>query len=120
MPSNTLNAETLASLKEYADPDDPAFLRELVAAFLSDTETRIAAAREAHKTGDTQALGRLLHTIRGSSLNIGADGMASLAQALEHECKQGRLPEAANLEECGKELRVLQAALTAWLGGTPA
>lgn len=116
MEPGPLNPETLESLKEYADPDDPGFLRDIVASYLSDTETRLAAAREALKAGDAPALARLLHTIRGSSLNIGADALAGRMQALERQCKQGAIPPPDGLGEGESEFLRAKAALLAWLG----
>jgi HPt (histidine-containing phosphotransfer) domain-containing protein len=111
----SVNPETLASLKEYADPEDPDFLRDILGTYLADSETRLAATREAYRTGDVEALFRLLHTLKGSSLNVGAEALSALLQALEREAKEGKLPEADDLRAIEAEFSRVKQELSAYL-----
>jgi HPt (histidine-containing phosphotransfer) domain-containing protein len=114
MAPSPLNLETLDSLKECAD-DDPRFLPELIAAYLSDAEARLAEMRKIHAAGDAVALGRMAHTLKGSSLNLGADGLAGLMQVLERDGKRGVLPPGERLGEGEAEFARVRTALAAYL-----
>lgn len=116
MDPDPLNLETLESLREYDDSDEPGFLADLIGSYLADTESRFASARDAHGAGDAASLARFFHAIKGSSLNLGAENLATLMQRLERECKQGALPPAERLQEGEAEFRRVKAALSAWLG----
>jgi HPt (histidine-containing phosphotransfer) domain-containing protein len=115
MSQGALNAETLRTLLEYADPGQPDFLREIFSCYLSDTEIRLAAMREARNTGDTAILARAAHTIEGSSLNVGADMLAGLMQSLQRDAKLGILPEAERLRACEAEFERVRQALSHFL-----
>ena len=108
MEIRSVNPETLASLKEYADPEEPDFLRDILGTYLADSETRLAATREAYREAEVETLRRLLHTLKGSSLNIGAEAFSALLQTLEQEARQGKLPEEEGLRAIEAEFQ--------WLG----
>jgi HPt (histidine-containing phosphotransfer) domain-containing protein len=115
LETRSVNPEVLATLKGYADPEEPDFLRDILVTYLADSETRLAAAREAYRTGDIGNLARLLHTLKGSSLNIGADAFSALAQALEREAKQGELPAEEGLRAFEAEFSRVKQEISAYL-----
>ena len=63
--------------------DDPEFEHALLSAFLDDADMRIAALREAAKTGDTDKWRRAAHTLKGAGANVGALRFRDLALQLE-------------------------------------
>lgn len=65
------------------EADAPGFLAELVAEFRESALRRVAALRDAVRTGDTAALKLAAHSLRGSCGTLGASGMAALAARLE-------------------------------------
>jgi HPt (histidine-containing phosphotransfer) domain-containing protein len=115
MSPGPLNLETLESLKEYADPEDPEFLRDLIRAYLADAEKRLPEIREAARKADHEGLRRLAHTFKGSSLNIGAEALAGLMQGLESEAKLGKPVDGDRLLRAEAEFHRAKAALSPYL-----
>jgi HPt (histidine-containing phosphotransfer) domain-containing protein len=63
--------------------NDRQLFDELVAVFLDDTETRLAAIKIAIERGDHEALRRAAHAIKGAAANVGARRVFSTAACLE-------------------------------------
>jgi HPt (histidine-containing phosphotransfer) domain-containing protein len=76
----------LAALREL-NPEDPAFLRELIDVFLEDVPLRLAEIDKALATQDAALLTRAAHTIKGSCGNFGAAALVAVALEME---QQGR------------------------------
>ena len=89
--SDCLNFETLAALRELEEPGQMVFTTKLINAYLEDTEERLKAVQIAHQSGDCAVLAKLAHAVKGSSLNVGADGLAALMMTIEREAKKGTL-----------------------------
>ncbi|HZW13066.1 MAG TPA: response regulator [Noviherbaspirillum sp.] len=62
---------------------------ELAALYQSDSPPRLAALRQAHADGDTFQLAKVVHALGGSSMSIGATGLAAMCSALEQRAKNG-------------------------------
>lgn len=112
---NPLNPETLSALKEFDKPGQNGFLSEIITAYLEDTAVRFLAIRAAHREADAAALSKVAHAIKGSSLNVGADGLASLMQALEKDGKAGILCPPERISEAENQFHIVSGALTALL-----
>jgi HPt (histidine-containing phosphotransfer) domain-containing protein len=110
-----LNPETLETLKEYADPGDPRFLADLFRSFLDDGAERLLGLRSAAAAGDAPGTARLAHTFKGSSLNVGADALASLLHGINLAAKAGTLPGEAQLDACTREFGRVRGALAPYL-----
>ena len=83
---------------------DMEFAQELFELFLSDTEQRLVALKEALTTGDFDLIRREGHTIKGASSNIGADPLREVAYKMEQIGESGDLSEAdATLESLKAE-----------------
>jgi HPt (histidine-containing phosphotransfer) domain-containing protein len=72
--------------------DAPDLVRELVALFGDDVASRLKRLREAIDGGDAESTKRTAHGIRGAAVNIGAEVLATLAEALEYP-ESGAVPE---------------------------
>ncbi len=108
-----LNPETIAALREMDEPGSSEFLREVISAYQGDTRLRMEAVKVCHASGDFPGLAKAAHSIKGSSLNIGAERMAALMQALERDAKMGRSPGTAALAEAALEFERVVRALEA-------
>jgi HPt (histidine-containing phosphotransfer) domain-containing protein len=115
MPEGPLNPETLETLKEYADPGDPRFLADLFRSYLEDGSDRLKALGAAAAAGDAAGAARLSHTLKGSSLNVGAETFASLLHEINRAAKAGTLPDAAHLDACAREFERVRGALAPYL-----
>jgi CheY-like chemotaxis protein/HPt (histidine-containing phosphotransfer) domain-containing protein len=107
----------LASLEAVLGPDG---VREIVGAYLANTAERMARVVDAAAASGLADLRREAHTIAGTSGNIGAVRVSTVAKALEAACECGDHDGAARL---AKELEAATAAaasaLKVWLA-TPA
>jgi two-component system sensor histidine kinase/response regulator len=68
---------------------DPVFAQELIAAFFTSVAQQLADMAALAARSDFAALGRAAHTLKGSSANIHAQGLKSLAERLETGCAAG-------------------------------
>lgn len=111
-----MDLSELHMLVEALGEEDVAGLLEI---FLGDSMEQLDVIRGHLGTGDLQSLGRAAHTLKGSSLNMGAAELANACAALEKakdvESARGLFPEveaqAANVREVfGAELTKLQAS----------
>ena len=98
------------------NPEDPAFLRELIELFLQDIPQRFAELEQALAKGDGPLLTRAAHTIKGSCSNFGAAGLAAVALEMEHQGKANSFSEAkASLPALKAEFALVDAALRKFL-----
>lgn len=81
-----VDPQALVNLREL-NPEDPAFLRELIDVFLTDIPVRLAELEKALAANDAVLLTRAAHTIKGSGGNFGTAGLCLLAQEMENQGK---------------------------------
>ena len=74
-----LDPDVLSGLQEVMESEYP----KLLDTFLDDSQKRVEALRKARD--DAKALGRIAHSFKGSSGNLGAVRLAQLCQRLEVE-----------------------------------
>ncbi|PQZ90907.1 MULTISPECIES: Hpt domain-containing protein [Pseudomonas] len=74
-----LDPQVLSGLQEVMEGEYP----KLLDTFLDDSQKRVEALRKARD--DAKALGRIAHSFKGSSGNLGAVRLAQLCQRLETE-----------------------------------
>ncbi len=92
--NSPIDPEALAALREL-NPDDPAFLRELIDVFLEDVPQRFAELEKSLATSDAVLLTRAAHTIKGSCSNFGAGELGRIAQTMEQQGKAAAFADAA-------------------------
>ncbi|MFA5193397.1 MAG: Hpt domain-containing protein [Verrucomicrobiia bacterium] len=86
-----------AAIERLREIGDVAFLKDVFSAFESDTARRLAAMREMLTTGDVTGLKRAAHTIKGSSLNVGASNLTAISLQVEQLAGSGKLEGAVEL-----------------------
>ena len=74
-----LDPDVLSGLQEVMEGEYP----KLLDTFLDDSQKRVEALRKARD--DAKALGRIAHSFKGSSGNLGAVRLAQLCERLEIE-----------------------------------
>ena len=83
-------------LQEIGD-GDMAFLKDVFGAFQTDTAKRLVTMRETLAAADLTGLKRAAHTVKGSSLNVGAASLVTHCFQLEQLAGSGKLEGAAEL-----------------------
>ena len=96
--------------RDYAD-----VAGRLAELFAETTPELLETLRAAHEAGDSEAVGRAAHKLKGSCQNVGAAFMAALASSLE----RGEAPADA-VDELGAAFAPTRDALHDALGGPPA
>jgi CheY-like chemotaxis protein len=86
-PPDTLDTATLVDLEDIMGDE----LVTLVDAYLRDGETRIRNMREAANRGDGTEVGKLAHSLKSSSANLGAIPLANRARQVEEAARNGTL-----------------------------
>ncbi len=91
---------------------DEGVQREIIALFMEDTRLRVAELAEASQRGETAALHREAHTIKGASATIGALRMQATAAVVEAAAAQGDLEAArAGVDAVCVSYRITRAHL---------
>jgi signal transduction histidine kinase/CheY-like chemotaxis protein/HPt (histidine-containing phosphotransfer) domain-containing protein len=92
----SLDMRELIELQGSQTGGEPDIVSELASLFLRDTPRRLEDVLCALSAGDAEEVARLAHTVKGSSLNIGARRMASLCTRLEAQGRGRRFEEAGD------------------------
>jgi histidine phosphotransfer protein HptB len=86
-----LDPDVLTGLQEVMEGEYP----KLLDTFLDDSQKRVEALRRARD--DAKALGRIAHSFKGSSGNLGAVRLAELCQLLEDKSAKHVVADLAQL-----------------------
>ena len=71
-------------LLEFDAVKDKEIVQELIGSFVTDAAGRLRTLRRAMLTGDVAEIRRLVHGLKGSSAQMGADQMAELCGQIEY------------------------------------
>ena len=97
-----LDPDVLTGLQEVMESEYP----KLLDTFLDDSQKRIDALRKSR--GDAKALGRIAHSFKGSSGNLGAVRLAQLCQRLEVESVELSADLGALVDQIDHEFALLR------------
>ena len=107
-----IDPDAIAGLLELNPGDGGAFLREIVGIYIEDTPRRIEDMRKSLAAGDVPAFTRAVHTIKGSSANVGAQVLRGVAERLERTARTDGLGAVAPLiAECEAQFALAAAEL---------
>ena len=95
--SPAIDPAVIAELRQFQGEGESDILLELAEAFQSETPPLLEALHVAVREGQSEALKRAAHNLKGSSYNLGARPMAELCSDLETLGKQGTFNGAAEL-----------------------
>jgi HPt (histidine-containing phosphotransfer) domain-containing protein len=82
-PQPVLDPTPLRSLRALETVAGPGFLEDVVGTFLESVPRSLTALRDAATRGDSAAVERLAHSLRGSCGIVGARRLASRAASIE-------------------------------------
>ncbi len=88
-----IDPATFANLLEMTGDDD-AFVDDLVDTYLEEGAGLVDALRAAAAGGSVDDLVRPAHSLKSSSQNVGATGLADLCRGLEEAARGGAVPDA--------------------------
>jgi signal transduction histidine kinase/CheY-like chemotaxis protein/HPt (histidine-containing phosphotransfer) domain-containing protein len=91
-PPDTLDTATLVDLEDIMGDE----LATLVDAYLRDGDVRMQSLREAAARGDSAEVGKLAHSLKSSSANLGAMPLSTRARQVEEAARTGTLANPAD------------------------
>jgi histidine phosphotransfer protein HptB len=106
MSAATIDPTTFAELQAAAGED---FVKELIATFLEEAPTMLAALRSTLATRDADAFRRAAHSLKSNSHTFGALPLGALARELE---LKGLPSDALPLDALAAEYARVATALT--------
>jgi PleD family two-component response regulator len=108
--SGTLDLAVLDGFREAGAPN---FVRLLIDQFVHEASARVRTLREAAGRADADALNAIAHSLKGSSMTMGATRLAVLCAEIEHHVTATPAVEVspALLAEIDRELVLVQRAL---------
>ncbi len=101
----------LAALPMVADGSAPEYAQELLEMFMDGGAQAVADLERATAARDTEALLRLLHTLKSTSASVGALEIAELASVHEARLRQGGEPSVTLPRQLHESLRRLRQAV---------
>ena len=111
-----LDQSVLSELQETTG-DDPDFVRDLVETYLADVPVQLEGIDGAIAANDADALVRPAHTLKSSSMTLGAMRLGEISRTLEMTGRSGTLDASAreNAALAHAEWTSVQQAIDAWL-----
>ncbi len=107
-----IDMQVIAGLRELGGEDEPGLLVEIVALYLVDAPRRLHEIDQALASGDLKALERAAHTLKSSSQNVGATGMAQLCKRMEELARRSEVSGVRMLQDEGsRHWREVERAL---------
>lgn len=97
-----LDPDVLSGLQEVMESEYPTLLKT----FLDDSQNRVEELRKAR--ADAKALGRIAHSFKGSSSNLGAVRLAQLCQLLEAEAVEAASDLGALVDQIDHEFALVK------------
>ncbi len=108
VPSSPLDPERVAELTDLFGGESEAVL-ELFEEFFQELDPRMETLREAIQSGRPDLLDTAAHAIKGSSANLGANGIRDLAALVEEMARSEHLDQVPDLvDRLEAELQRLQ------------
>lgn len=111
----TLDLGILAAFRQVAAPASCDFTRTLIDLFLREAASQVEILKDAGRRSDRQGLEATAHSLKGSSMTIGAKQLAALCARVEAGAAGSRdgLPAEALLAELDREFMRVRDLLTA-------
>ncbi len=110
--SEHIDLSVIDGLRELREPGEPDPVAELIDLYLNDSPRRIAQMNEALAANDGKSLKVAVHTLKGSSSNLGAKALAQLCGAFEERVGKQDLEGAPDLiQEIADQYQALETIL---------
>jgi signal transduction histidine kinase/CheY-like chemotaxis protein len=90
-PASSINAKTIAMLREMDEHGDMGLLSQLVASFHACAEGSVQRMGAALDEGNARGLRQLAHALKSAAGNLGAEALAACYREIEHCAREERL-----------------------------
>ncbi|MFH1378518.1 MAG: Hpt domain-containing protein [Planctomycetota bacterium] len=90
----------------------PEVLNEIIKIFIDDVESSVRAIETAIRNCDPNQVRKIAHSLKGASLNVGADTLAATAETLE---KNAMAATATQLLSYSSQIKLDAVATTSFL-----
>ncbi|MEJ0008306.1 MAG: response regulator [Steroidobacteraceae bacterium] len=112
--NSPLDEQALKQIRSLRHPGGPDLLKRVVDLYITHSRTLIDSLCEAIKGNDAAGVLQAAHSLKSSSANVGAKGLADLCGALEASAKAGKLTSGramldSLMEEHKRVLHALEA-----------
>jgi HPt (histidine-containing phosphotransfer) domain-containing protein len=98
MPSDSaLDPKVIDSLRQLTPEGERDVLAEVLQLFLDQAPKKLLALQEAVTAADAEEAGRIAHSLKGCSGNIGAGSMMDVCDRIEDRARAGDLDAVAPL-----------------------
>ena len=94
-----LDPRTLAGIRAMRKPGAPDLLAKVAGIYASNSKTLVGELKSAVSSKDQAGLLRAAHTLKSSSANVGATGLAEICKDIEALPRDGNLDLAGVLVE---------------------
>ncbi len=74
-------------------------MQKVLPVFVSEVEDRLTRLRDANIARDVETVASVSHSLKGSSLSVGAVLLSQLCQTVQFAADQGDLPSMAQVDE---------------------
>jgi two-component system sensor histidine kinase/response regulator len=85
-----INEDALNNIRALDANGGDALLQRIITLYLSSTETSLQSLEQAWATGDLEAIRATTHSLKSSSDQVGAHGLAKLCREIENEARNQR------------------------------
>lgn len=110
--SSILDVSVMAAIRSLGAPDEPDVYAQVVRLFLVDVPINLSALGAAIAAADSDAVWRIAHRLRGSTLEMGVVRMAPLCAEIENAARAGSLDQAAaRADSLDREFAAARAAM---------
>ena len=109
--AGALDEQALQHIRSLAQPGGPDLLTRVVDLYIGHSRTLIDSLRHSIGRADAEGVLQAAHSLKSSSANVGARGLAELCAALERSAKAGKMPACIALLDdlVAEHKRVLRA-----------
>ncbi|MEE9395983.1 MAG: response regulator [Methylococcales bacterium] len=98
--SSILEQEALDKIRMLQRPNMPSILAKIIHLYLETSPDLMKAVLDATERNDSASLHEAAHSLKSSSANLGAIGLANLCKELEEKGKQNTFDTAPHLIKC--------------------
>ncbi len=109
--SAVLDQNILNRLHNKKNKDGLSLAEKVVNIYLAQSPRLLAELTQAAQKEDVEAMRVILHTLKSSSINVGATGLSALCKKAEHACERGDI-ESALIDQVHKIYVDVEKALT--------